>query len=122
DHPANDNAASRTKTTLSIFDSPKNALPSPGVRAREVEFKTYLVDASGPRWETSWRLITTRDAQGNLGERVMDVKGAPAKTFAKELNTANWNIGRRTEPLDDGTKNVRPTGKTEQVANPFFKR
>jgi hypothetical protein len=122
DHPPSDNAYSRTRTNLSIFDRPSEGTLSPEARRKEVEFKSYLVDETGPRWETSWKHRTVIDAQGIGTETIDDIKGQPINRFAEPLNTSTWNVANRVEPLNDGTTRVRIHPNTTQATNPFFKK
>jgi hypothetical protein len=117
DHPATDNLSTRTKTNVSIFDNPSAQRSSPQTRAIDVEYKSYLVNKTGPLWETSWtyRTTATFDGQGMRVGTVGGIKGRSTNTFAPPLNGAKWNIGKRVDA------NGRPIGETEQATNPFFK-
>ena len=122
DHPPNDHATTRTKTSLSMFDDPFNRSVSPRTRAKEVEFKTYLVDEKGPRWETSWKLVTRIDAQDNAEEEITDIRGRPVDRFAAPLETKTWNVGNRIDPLVGDPEHGKVSRTTEQLPNPHFKQ
>lgn len=121
DHPRSRNLAQKTKTDVTMLDRPTEGTASPGAVRKEVEFKTYLVDDGGPRWEVNWKSTTTVDAQNRGHTTIGEIKGGPADKFADPINTKHWNIGNRVTPIK-GTTLVKLGDTTEQALNPFFKK